>query len=379
MNRETTIYALDGRTATAHFPGIGRYARNLARALLPLLEGDERLLLLHGPRQESDWRLPEGDERVVCAPLPVSPFDVRQQWVVPRQLRERGAAVYHSTYYLMPYRPGAPTLLTVYDFIPQLFPETVSARARLLAGLATRLALRAADRVVTISEATRADLQRLFPRSARRAVAIPLAADPAFRPQPEGESARVCQRFGLPRRFTLYLGSNKPHKNLLRLLAAWQRLSAEETLVIAGAWDRRYEEPRRLVEVWGLGERVRLLGPVAEADLPALYSAATLFVFPSLYEGFGLPVVEAMACGTPVACSDRGSLKEAAGEAALLFDSLDVEAMASGLGRLLADEALRAELARRGLAQAARFSWEKTAAATLALYRELAAGAHRQV
>jgi glycosyltransferase involved in cell wall biosynthesis len=372
-------YALDGRTATPHFPGIGRYVRNLARALLPLLAEEERLLLLHDPRQQSDWRLPEGDERLVWAPLPVSPFDLRQQRAVPRLLRAHGAAVYHSTYYLMPYRPGAPTLLTLYDFIPQLFPETVSARARLLAGLATRLALGVAERVVTISEATRADLQRLYPQAERRAVAIPLAADPAFRPQPAAETARVRQRYGLPPRFTLYLGSNKPHKNLQRLLAAWQRLPADEVLVIAGTWDRRYDEVQRLVEVWEMGERVRLLGPVAEGDLPALYSAATLFVFPSLYEGFGLPVVEAMASGAAAACSDRGSLAEAAGDAALLFDPLDVAAMAAALSRLLADEAVRVALAGRGLAQAARFSWGHTAAATLALYRELAKGAHMQV
>jgi glycosyltransferase involved in cell wall biosynthesis len=365
-------YALDGRTATPHFPGIGRYVRNLARALLPLLAADERLVLLHDPRHESDWGLPDADGRLLWAPLPVSPFSLRQQWAVPRLLRQHGAAVYHSTYYLMAYRPGVPTLLTLYDFIPQLFPGTVSARARLLAGLATRLALRAAERVVAISEATRADLARLYPEAARRAVAIPLAADPAFAPQPPAATAALRHRYRLPPRFALYLGSNKQHKNLLRLLAAWQRLPEEEVLAIAGAWDKRYPEARRFVEVWGLEKRVRFLGPVAEAELPSLYSAASVFVFPSLYEGFGLPVVEALACGTPVACSDRSSLPEAAGNAALLFDPEDVEAITSAVGRLLAGEALRAELAARAPQEAARFSWERTAAATLAQYRLLA-------
>ncbi len=367
-----TSYALDGRTATPHFPGIGRYVRNLARALLPLLGPDERLLLLHDPRQESDWALPAEDERLVWAPLPLSPFDARQQWAVPRLLRAHGVAAYHSSYYLMPYRPGAPTVLTLYDFIPQLLPETVSARARLLAGLATRLALRAAQQIITISEATRADLQRLYPRAGRPATAIPLAADPAFAPQPAAVAARLRQRYGLPPRFSLYLGSNKPHKNRERLLAAWARLPAGETLVIAGAQDGRSDALSRLVERLGLAQRVRLLGPAAEAELPALYSAATLFVFPSLYEGFGLPVVEALASGVPVACSDIESLREVAGTAALLFDPRDVEAMSAALGRLLGDEGLRAELARRGPEQAARFSWQRTAAATLACYRRLA-------
>jgi glycosyltransferase involved in cell wall biosynthesis len=365
-------YALDARTATPHFPGIGRYVRNLARALLPLLAADEGLLLLHDPRQENDWGLPDAGGRLIWAPLPLSPFSLRQQWAVPRLLRRHEASVYHSTYFLMPYRPGVPTLLTLYDFIPQLFPQTVSARARLLAGLATRLALRAAGQVVAISEATRADLARLYPQAAERAVAIPLAADPAFRPQPAAATAALRHRYVLPPRFALYLGSNKPHKNLPRLVAAWQRLPAEEVLVIAGAWDRRYPEARRLVEVHGLEKRVRFLGPAAEAELPLLYSAATLFVFPSLYEGFGLPVVEALACGTPVACSDRSSLPEAAGDAALLFDPDDAGAIARAVGRLLADEPLRAELAARAPGQAARFSWEQTAAATLAQYRMLA-------
>lgn len=364
-------YALDARTATAHFPGIGRYVRNLARALLPLLRPHERLLLVHDPREPADWQLPTDHPQLAWAPLPVSPFSPWQQVAVPRLLRRHRAAVYHSSYYLMPYRPGVPALLTLYDFIPMLFPETVSARARLLAGVATRLALRAAHHVVTISEATRADLLRLYAVPPQRVSAIPLAAGPAFKPQPPEATAALRRRHALPERFTLYLGSNKPHKNLPRLLAAWATLPEDELLVIAGAWDSRYPEPRQIVQQQGLDERVRFLGPVAEADLPALYGAATLFVFPSLYEGFGLPVLEALACGTPVACSDNSSLPEVAGDAALLFNPRDASAIADAIRLLLADEQERAAQAARATAQAARFSWEQTAAATLALYRTL--------
>ncbi|MDT8307317.1 MAG: glycosyltransferase family 1 protein [Anaerolineae bacterium] len=368
-----TTYALDARTATDHFPGIGRYVRNLARALAPQLAADERLLLLVDPRQEAELELPPGEGQIRHVPLPVSPFSLRQQWAVRRLLRAERVSVYHSTYYLMPYWPGVPTVLTVYDLIPQRFPRTVSLQARLLAGVATRLALRAADRVVTISEASRADLAQTYPRVAGRVTAIPLAPDPAFAPQPPAVESELRQRYALPPRFTLYLGSNKPHKNLLRLVEAWATLPAEEVLVIAGAWDRRYPAVRHYVASHGLGERVRFLGPVTEADLAALYSAATLFVFPSLYEGFGLPVIEAMASGTPVACSDRSSLPEAAGDAALFFDPEDAGAIAATLRRLLADQTLRAGLRQRGLEQADRFSWTRTAAATLALYRDLTA------
>ena len=142
-------------------------------------------------------------------------------------------------------------------------------------------------------------------------------------------------------------------------------------LLIAGAWDQRYLEPKRLTESLGMTESVRFLGPVADADLPALYAGADLFVFPSLYEGFGLPVLEAMACGTPVACSNTSSLPEVAGDAALLFDPTDIQAMVGAMDLALGDANMREELRRRGAAQAARFSWERTAQATMEVYRDV--------
>ncbi|MEJ5198743.1 MAG: glycosyltransferase family 1 protein, partial [Anaerolineae bacterium] len=292
-------------------------------------------------------------------------------------------------YYLMPYRPGVTTVLTVYDLIPLLFPEHSTPRARLLFRWTTALALRAAKVVIAISEATRADFLARFRLAAERIVAIPLAADPIFRPQPADAIAAVRARYGLPERYILYLGSNKPHKNLLRLIEAWRlaitsfQLPAS-SLIIAGAWDARYPEPRARAEALGVGDRVRFLGPVAGADLPALYAGAALFVFPSLYEGFGLPVLEAMACGAPVVCSNVASLREVTSppgplsyeergseeaSAALLVDPLDVGALADAIRRVLADPALADELRARGLAQAARFSWARTAQETLAVYR----------
>ena len=234
----------------------------------------------------------------------------------------------------MPYRPGAATVLTVYDLIPLLFPQHSTARARLLFRWATALALRAADRVIAISAATRRDLLAHFRVPPDRVVAIPLAADPAFRPQPADAIAALRNRHHLPPGYVLYLGSNKPHKNLMRLVEAWEIANrkseivnrkpvlslvegsqiANRTLVMAGAWDARYPEARARAQTLGLGDRIRWLGPVAEAELPALYAGASLFVFPSLYEGFGLPVLEAMACGTPVICSNVSSLPEVAGD-----------------------------------------------------------------
>jgi alpha-1,3-rhamnosyl/mannosyltransferase len=171
----------------------------------------------------------------------------------------------------------------------------------------------------------------------------------------------------------LYIGSNKPHKNLMRLVKAWAKIPPppDISLVIAGVWDRRFPEVKLMAQELGLTGSMIFLGPVEEADLPALYSGALAFVFPSEYEGFGLPVLEAMACGVPVACSNVSSLPEVAGDAALTFAPMDVEAMAATLHRLIKDAELRVNLKERGLHRAAQFSWEKTAQATLHLYREL--------
>ncbi|MBN1936407.1 MAG: glycosyltransferase family 4 protein, partial [Anaerolineae bacterium] len=369
---------LDARTATPHFPGIGRYVTNLARALLPELSPDERLTVLYDAAVNpagsmQPWPV-SPQFRVI--PLSPSPFGLAQQWVIPRLLKQLGADLYHSAYYLMPYRPGVPTVLTVYDVIPLRFPAQSTLQARLLFRWATRLALRAAQQVVAISETARRDFIRHFRVLPERITAIPLATDPAFCPQGPQVVSAVRARYGLPEQFVLYLGSNKPHKNLVRLIEAWKLATrssqlATFSLIIAGAWDVRYPEPHRRVEVLGLQDTVRFLGPLPEADLPALYSAATVFAFPSLYEGFGLPVLEAMACGAPVVCSNTSSLPEVAGEAALIFDPYDTNAIAGVLVQLCADADLRADLCARGLARATFFSWQRTAEETLKVYRKV--------
>jgi|GEM_PF-121075 len=461
-------YVLDARTATPHFPGIGRYVSNLARAMVPLLAADERLTIICDPAHPI--HLPSS-EAIQAIPLAVSPFSLRQQWIIPRllrNLRQRptsnvqrpSSIIYHSPYVAMPYLPGVPSLLTVYDLIPLRYPEHSTRRARLLVRWMTRLALRVVRHIIAISDFTRRDFMAEFGLAPERITAIPLAADPAFCPQPPEAIAAVRVRYGLPETFALYLGSNKPHKNLPRLVEAWQmadggwqmadgrwqmadggwpmadgrwqmadgrwrmadggwpmadgrwqmanggRRTAEGGgqradcgLVIAGAWDARYPEARRLAESAASGAPIAIsnlqpptsnlqpptsnlqspipnphsplwLGPIPDADLPALYAAATVFVFPSLYEGFGLPVLEAMACGTPVICSNTSSLPEVAGDAAVMVNPLDVNALAAALGQLLSD----ADLRTKGLAQARRFSWEHTARQTLDLYRACAAG-----
>ena len=359
-------YVLDIRTISPHFPGIGRYARNLARALPDQLSPGERLVLLGSEGQIADLRsaIRQPTGAVACD---ASPFDLRQQWHIPRLLRD--TALYHSPYYLMPYRTGRPTVITFHDAIPLRFPNYVSSRARLLFWLTLRLAIGSADHIITVSRSAHHDLCSAMP-SLRTASTTTVyeAADPRFAPQSATAIAQVRARYALPADFFLYVGSNKPHKNLPLLVQAHVRLPASvPPLVIAGPWDVRYPEARQIADP----ARVRFLGTVDDADLPALYGAALAFVFPSRYEGFGLPVLEAMACGTPVICSNAASLPEVAGDAALLIDPTDASTLTEALQCILDDRALRAQLSARGLEQAARFSWPQAAAKTLAVYRQV--------
>ena len=377
-NGKVPTYVLDARMAHDHFPGIGRYVSNLARALVPQLAAKERLVILWDPAQPSRWSLPEpATPDVVRIPVPCSPFSLQQQWMIPKHIRRLNAHVYHSPYYLMPYLVQAPSLVTIYDLIPELFPQHVSWRARFLFKVTTALALRAADRVITISDATRRDLLRYFAIAPGRVSSTLLAPAPHFQPATSAEVELTVRRYDLPQSYALYVGINKPHKNLTRLVRAWHRLDQDRaiqvpSLVIAGHWDERYPQPLQLVEELSMGGLIRFVRSVSDEDLPAVYSGATLFVFPSLYEGFGLPVVEAMSCGCPVACSDTSSLPEIAGDAALLFDATSVESMVEAIKNVLQDEMLRRELAERGKRRAAQFSWERTAGETLAIYRAMA-------
>ena len=238
--------------------------------------------------------------------------------------------------------------------------------------------LRNVDAVITMSEASRNDLIQFLRLPPDKVHVIPLATDVAFQPLPAQHAAEVSARFGLRPPYVLYVGALEARKNLVTLLHAFARLRADFpdlTLAIAGRPRWKYSEIPHTLEVLHLGDAVHFTGYVPDADLPALYNAAAVFCFPSLYEGFGLPVLEAMACGTPVVCSAASSLPEVAGDAALLVPPNDIAALANALGRVMAEPALAGDLRARGLRRAATFSWDRTAEMTLAVYRRVLDGA----
>ena len=371
---------LDARTANDHFPGIGRYVAGLARALVPLLARDEEMILLRDPTQPSALHLAElAGERVRVVDVPISPFSPRQQWTLPRLLHRLRADVYHSPYYLMPYWPGVPSVVTIHDLIPLRYPEYFSLFQRLVYGVTVRLAARTAKRVLADSQSAAQDLQRFLGLSEARIRVVPAAADPTFHVCTAVEVKAIRDKYDLPEGYVLHLSSSKPHKNLVRLVEAWALLEERgETsgcsLALAGQVSPRYPEARDRIRLLSMEGRVRLLGRIPDRDLPALYSGASWFVFPSLYEGFGLPVLEAMACGTPVVCSNTSSLPEIVGDAAITFDPVDTEGIAKALAHALADPERAKEMGKKALQQAHQFNWERTAQLAYQCYREVLAG-----
>jgi glycosyltransferase involved in cell wall biosynthesis len=278
------------------------------------------------------------------------------------------------------------SVVTVHDLGYRHEPQAHRLLDRLYLELSTRYNARAATRVIADSAATKRDLVQLYGTDPDRITVIPLGVDELFQPVTDAARlAAVRAKYGIPGDYLLYVGTLQPRKNLVRLVEAWARVIADcrlqiadlgrRTLVIAGKKGWLYEEIFATVRRLGLEGRVLFPGYVPEEDLPALLSGATAFVLPSLYEGFGLPVLEAMACGTPVIAANVSSLPEVVGDAGLLVDPLDSDALAAALQRLLTDAdpstplraSLRAELRQRGLARAKLFSWPRCARETLAV------------
>lgn len=360
---------LDARTASPHFPGIGRYTVELARALADL-PGGPRVTLLHD--RSPDARLPLTTLRgFECG---ASPFGLRQHWAVRRALGACGARLYHSPYYLMPFAPGVDAVVSCHDLIPLTVPGLFDAAHRLAFRVAHAVAFRAASAIVVPSRSTGNDVSRLFPAHALKIAVIPDGSE-LTSPASEIDERAWRHRLGVPVDYVLSVGSNKPHKNLSVLVDAWSRVVARSptrgalpSLVLTGPRDARFGEGGSDADDLRRSGRLISLGLVPDEGLGALYGGATLFVSPSRAEGFGLPVIEAMRRGAPVACSRIPALTELAGGAAAMFDPLDAESLALLLERLLDSPAEREALSDAGRARAAAFTWAETARATSALY-----------
>ena len=359
-----------------HDFGIGTYVRNVVRELARQDTTNEYLLVSQPADRELAAQTGPNFRAVVDRS---GNYTLREQLSIPLLLARERVDVFHAPHYVLPPLVRCPSVVTIHDCIHLMFPQYLPNRlastyARSLMWNATH---RAAH-VLTVSEASKRDILRFFRIPPDRITVVHNALDERFGTAPgDVDLHRVRERFQLHDPFVLYVGNIKPHKNVERLIEAFALVRtgplAHVKLLIIGDEISKYPTLRRTVHRLKLHKHVRFLGFVDDRTLAALYRLATVFAFPSLYEGFGLPPLEAMASGTPVVTSNVSSLPEVVGDAAVLVEPEDVNAIAHGLRKVLLDESLRAELRARGLARAAEFSWARSVATIHRIYTEAAA------
>jgi glycosyltransferase involved in cell wall biosynthesis len=346
------------------------YALNLLRGLATLSDDDTQYGVLT-PRPKAlraAITLPPRFEVVRVWPATSA---LRIPFGMPIALASWRSNLLHVTY-IAPGRPGCPTVVTVHDLSYLAHPEWLSWRVRLTLNQLVPRSVRAAARVIAISDFTKQDLVQRYGLPAERIVVVPLAAGTDFTPLPDA-AARPLPT-GIREPFILAVGNLEPRKNLATLIEAFAEMVRQHTfagqLVIAGKAKYRGEEAAGAVTRLGLEGRVIFTGFIDDETLRLLYNRATLFAYPSLYEGFGLPLLEAMACGCPVVASNATAIPQTAGDAAILVDPTSVAALAAAMGRVVGDPELVRRMSADGKAQAARFSWTRTAELTRRVYQE---------
>jgi glycosyltransferase involved in cell wall biosynthesis len=367
--------AIDAHSVGTGLAGNETYAANLVEALAEV--DSENRYTVYVTREEAARRFGGRWANVgVRRTLPHAPL-VRIPLTLSAELRRRPVDLLHVQYTAPPLAP-CPVVATVHDLSFEHIPETFKRRSRAQLRLTVRATARRAAHVVAPSEFTRRDLIETYGLDPARVTAIPLAAAPRFRPVAEaGELERVRRRYGIAGDYVLAVGSIQPRKNLARLVRAYSALrrargrSNLPQLVLVGKKGWLYDDTLDAIEDERLAGSVVLTGYVSEGDLPALYTGALCFAYPSFYEGFGLPPLEAMSCGAPVLTGNLTSLPEVVGDAGLTVDPFDAGAITQALARLIDDDALRAELRERGLRRARGFDWRETARMTLQIYRRV--------
>ena len=358
-----------------HDFGIGTYIRNLLRQLARIDRDTEFVLLC---RPEDRATLASVGENFRPVVQTAGNYSIAEQLKVPLALKREGVSLFHAPHYVLPALVRCPSVVTIHDCIHLMFPQYLPNRAALAyAQTSIGLAARRATRVMTVSESSKRDILRFVDTQPEKIDVIPNAYDERFAIEPdEADVVRVRERFQLHDPFVLYAGNVKPHKNVERLIQAFhvvrQRGLDQLRLVIIGDDVSRYAALRRAVHRNQLHKYVRFLGYLPEETLAVMYRLASVFVFPSLYEGFGLPPLEAMASGTPVVTSNVSSLPEVAGDAAILVDPYDPAAIADGIYTVLTDDCVRGALRQKGLARARQFSWEASVRRIRQIYCEAA-------
>jgi glycosyltransferase involved in cell wall biosynthesis len=358
-----------------HDFGIGTYIRNLVRQLARQ-DHETEFVLLCRPDDRAFLSALGDNFRPVAETA--GNYSLSEQVRIPLALKREGVTLYHAPHYVLPPLVSCRSVVTIHDCIHLMFPQYLRNRAALqYARTSLAMASRRATRIMTVSESSKRDIIRFLGTPPEKIDVIYNAYDDRFGAEPRDEDVvRVRERYQLQDEFVLYAGNVKPHKNLERLIDAFHLVRNRGLdhlkLVMIGDDISHYAALRRAVHRHQLHKYVRFLGYMPEETLAVMYRLASVFVFPSLYEGFGLPPLEAMASGTPVVTSNVSSLPEVAGDAAVLVDPYDPAAIAEGIHEVLTDTALQTSLREKGLARASQFSWEASVGRVREIYREVA-------
>lgn len=368
-----------GIDATALPPqpvGAGNYIIQLIRALAAL-EPDDEYVIFAQRSGRMLIELPTSGRfrwRVVDDMSPALRL-LWEQTVLPRLSWQEQIDVLHSLHYTRPLWLGCASVVTFHDMTFFLYPHLHTRSKRFFFPLATRFSARRAQAIIADSENTRQDIIRLLKVPKEMVFKVLLGVDPSFRPIRDSSlKRRIGEHYHLPEKFILYLGMVEPRKNLPLLIRAYKDLvnrGFEEHLVLAGRFGWMYEDVLRLVETFGLQDLIHFTGYISQNDLPVVYNLARVFVYPTLYEGFGFPPLEAMACGVPVITTNVSSLPEIIGDAGILIPADDQEALVNAMERILKDRGLRDELASKGPLRAGLFTWESTARETIKVYQRV--------
>lgn len=372
--------AIDAHSVGTGLGGNESYATNLIEALAEIDSRNEYTIYVTKvparERFENRW-----SNFRVRSTRPHTPL-IRIPLSLSRELRRNPVDVLHVQFTAPPFAP-CPVVVSIHDLSFEHFPQTFKRRSRVQLRMTVRKSAREAAQILTLSEFVRNDVIKTYGINREKVTAIPLAAAEKFAPvEDPTKLQRIKQKYGIHGDYILTVGAIQPRKNLPRLCEAYSLLRRSQPefklpkLVLVGKLAWLYDETLRGIKELGLTDSVTLTGYVPEEDLPALYSGATCFVYPSYFEGFGLPPLEAMKCGAPTIVGNRTSLPEVVGDASILVDPFEVNDIASALSRLVTDSELRASLRAAGLKRARLFDWRDTARKTLAVY-ERAAGLTR--
>lgn len=370
--------AIDAHSVGTGLGGNESYATNLIEALAEI--DSDNSYTLYVTRREAVERFsnrwPNFDVRPT---LPHTPL-IRIPLILSAELRRNPVDVLHVQFTSPPFSP-CPVVVSIHDLSFEHLPQTFKWRSRKQLRLTVRRSAREASQVIALSEYARKDIVDTYRLPPEKVTPIPLAAASHFRPISNVEELqRVRQTYGIEGEYILSVGAIQPRKNLSRLVAAYSRLRRAKRegnlpkLVLVGKCAWLYQETLRTIKELQVSDSVILTGYVPEIDLTVLYSGALCFVYPSYFEGFGLPPLEAMKCGAPVIVGNRTSLPEVVGDAGILVDPFNADAIAEAMDRVISDSNLRADLRVKGLARAKLFDWRETARQTLAVYRKAGRG-----